>query len=196
MRIIEPVSNDYVVCHFLQTEIKSDRFKQKIISTLEKLHQTREIIDDPNLSNQDENQIRARLLKDFRTSTFHKFPEDVKWFRATLTKDELIKVKYIDYSYWNELSKGTRLPSQAAKSVIEGLEFYGESNEGFIKAAEHIKSGGTFPNIILVAKDEKSDLVILEGHLRMTAYFLSEEHIPSELEVIIGFSKAIDKWVY
>lgn len=196
MKLLKKITEGEVIAHFLKTEIESVRFRNKILAAVEKFGYTRKLITFPDLSDKEENEIRWRILKEFRTSTFHKFPEDVIWHRASLTKVELEKVKYIDYSYWNELSSGTRLPKVAAKNIQLGLEVFGESNKGFLKAAEHIKRGGSFPAIILVAKDKQSELVILEGHLRMTAYFLAKECLPPELEVIIGFSKNIDKWVY
>jgi hypothetical protein len=41
----------------------------------------------------------------------------------------------------------------------------------------------------------ESEFIVLEGHVRLTAYFLALEHIPEELEVIVGFSPDMDDWV-
>jgi hypothetical protein len=62
------------------------------------------------------------------------------------------------------------------------------------EVADAIRQGASFPELILVDTDEKSPLVVLEGHVRITAYFLRPEYMPSEMEVIVGFSKDMDKW--
>ncbi len=125
---------------------------------------------------------------------FEDFPSDMQWYRYSLTRDELGKIKYIDYSYWNKLSDGTRLPRVAAENVKNGVVVFDQPNENFIEASKAFKAGKEFPTVILVGQDENSDLVILEGHLRMTAYYLAPETIPEELEIVIGFSKNTTDW--
>lgn len=193
MKIIKSISEDEVVAHFLKTEIESERFKQKILTYLETNNIQKTVIDKPNLEDANENKLRKKALIDLRVSTFHNFPENVQWYKAVLDTQDIDRIKYIDYSYWNELSNNTRSPRIAAENVKKGKQIFDESNQGFIEAAKHLQNGGKFPEIILVAKNEKSEPVILEGHLRMTAHFLANHEI-DQLEVIIGFSPDIAKW--
>jgi hypothetical protein len=53
------------------------------------------------------------------------FPPTVRWVWAWLTAVELAQVRYIEYSYWNEISGGTRLAADAAKSIRAGVRPYG-----------------------------------------------------------------------
>ncbi len=62
------------------------------------------------------------------------------------------------------------------------------------EAAEAHKEGKQFPMMIFVGKSESDNLVILEGHVRMTAYYLVPEYIPDEIEVVVGLSKNITDW--
>ena len=71
----------------------------------------------------------------------------------------------------------------AAENIKKGTEIFGESNDQFWKLAKYIKEGGKFPEIILM-----SDMVLLEGHVRMTAYLLASD-TPKPLEMIVGFPK-------
>ena len=48
--------------------------------------------------------------------------------------------------------------------------------------------------MIFITKDADSDIVVLEGHQRITAHFLVPESIENGLEVILGLSKNISQW--
>jgi hypothetical protein len=38
------------------------------------------------------------------------------------------------------------------------------------------------------------DLVVLEGHVRLTAFMLARDQLPPELEVLVGSSPATTRW--
>jgi hypothetical protein len=38
-------------------------------------------------------------------------------------------------------------------------------------------------------------IVLVEGHVRLTAYALYPEHLPDELELLVGVSARIAEWV-
>lgn len=199
MKTIKKVTENEMVALFLKTEINSNRWSQTILSLLNKDNQSRSIVDNPDVTDEKENKYRIKLLGDFRgygrnEDLFGDFPDDVEWFRVFLTKKELEQVQYMKYSYWDELSNHTRLAKVGAETVESGKTIFDDSNDGFLKAAEAIKKGVKFPEMIFISKDEQSDIVVLEGHQRITAYFLVPEYIPSELEVIIGYSKNISQW--
>jgi hypothetical protein len=199
MRIVEPVNENEVVALFLKTEIESVRFRDAILELLLQDGKDRAIVDDPDTSDAGQNFYRCGLLGEFRgwgrnQGMFERFPRDVCWFRAVISKVELAQVRYIDYSYWVELSGGTRLPKEAAIRIRAGVDVFGVPSSGFLPLAEAARQGSAFPDLILVAKDEHSYLVVMEGHARLTGYFLAPEYIPDELGVRVGFSAAITNW--
>ncbi len=199
MKIVKDISEDEVIAVFLKAEIGSFRFGNKIFDELEKDNTSREIIDHPDISSQEDNHYRKTLLGKYRgyglnKELFENFPTDVSWKRVALNKEDLEKVKYINYDYWVELSNGSRVVKDGAKSILAGVEIFKQSNKNFFEAAESLKQGAVFPEPILVAKNEKTGLVVLEGHLRLTAYFMVPDFIPEQLEVIIGFSEGLEKW--
>ncbi|HEY1916747.1 MAG TPA: hypothetical protein VGH27_14330 [Streptosporangiaceae bacterium] len=51
---------------------------------------------------------------------FEDFPDDVRWQWMTITPAELARIRYIDYSYWIELSGGSRLAVDAAPRIAPG----------------------------------------------------------------------------
>ena len=198
MRLLEAITENEMVAVFLKTEINSVRYSADILALLRRDEMSRRIIDMPDIRNQEENAYRIRLLGDFRgykqgRDLFLSFPDDVSWYRAMLSREELDRVRYIDYSYWNELSGGSRLPADAATNIRAGKVVFGQSTQGFLNLARELQQGAKFPELILTGVSPTSDLVALEGHVRLTTYFLAPHCIPDELQVIVGFSPDFER---
>lgn len=110
------------------------------------------------------------------------------------TREEVRRIRYIDYSYWVELSGGSRLAADAALNIRRGVTAFGQSNDRFFEAAASLRSGGRFPPLIVVSKDRTSRIVVLEDHVRLTAYLLEPELMPKEIEALIGYSPGFTAW--
>jgi len=50
--------------------------------------------------------------------------------------------------------------------------------------------------MILVGINKESDLIVIEGHLRLTVYMLRSNFIPNQLEAIIGYSENLGNWYF
>jgi hypothetical protein len=111
-----------------------------------------------------------------------------------ITPTELAVVRYIDYDYWVELSGGTRLPADAAARIRAGVTLFGVSNDGALSMARAVANGARFPPLILVTTGSPGDLVVLEGHARLTAFMLCPDRLPPELEVLVGSSPRMADW--
>ncbi len=200
MKIIKNISEDEMISIFLKGEIQSFRFGEKILKQLEKDQKDRSVIDKPDILNNKENEYRKIIFGNYRgyglnKDLFENFPNNIEWKRVILDKQDLLKIKYINYDYWVELSGGSRLVSDGAKNVVAGIEIFKQPNKNFWEAAKKVEQGGSFPEPILVATNiSSSGLIILEGHLRLTAYFIKPEYIPKELSAIVGISENIVKW--
>jgi hypothetical protein len=199
MRYIKATTEDDMVASFLKAEISSTRYSKKILGLLRRDGVDRKVIEYPDLDNHYENLYRIRLLGDFRgykqqRDHFKGFPDNISWQRVTLNREELAKVQYINYLYWIAISNGSRLPIVAAKNILAGKKVFGESTKGFLEIAQLQKNWETIPELILVGKNADSRLVLLEGHVRLTVYFLVPESIPDELNVIMGISPNIAQW--
>jgi len=198
MRIIREITEAEMVAVFLRAEINSSRFSCDILRLLERDRVERQIIDNPNVSDEVENNYRANLLGEFRgykrnEELFESFPNDVRWYRVLLDRNDLSKVKYMNYSYWIDLSGGSRLVADAVKRVIAG-DIEKATSDWIRAAADAVKRGVTFQELILVSENKESDLIMLEGHLRITAYLVSPDYLPRELSAIVGYSEKIDEW--
>ncbi|HEU0266389.1 MAG TPA: hypothetical protein VFQ70_02070 [Candidatus Saccharimonadaceae bacterium] len=185
------VFEDDVIRAFLAAEIDSDRQFERYRPLFDKYRVDRDILF--SATNQ---ALRKKFLSEARgwpdKLLFVHFPSDVKWFRASFESKDLAKFRYINYSYWNELSSGTREPLRAADTVREGEEVFGTPNDGFLKIARLTTQGEVFPPIILLRCSDDS-YVIVEGHARVTGFALAGK-IPQGQGFIVGMSEGNDKW--
>ena len=118
-----------------------------------------------------------------RDGLFGGFPDDVEWERVALTRDEVLAILYINWDWWLTVSNGTRLATVAAQ--VQGRD---EGDRAIAAAA------ATNPELIVVSDRDRSKLVLLEGHVRLTAYAAFPEYLPDELEVYLGVSRRIGEW--
>jgi len=199
MRKITAITEDEMISTFLYAELNSPRFCKKVETYLQQYAVDRRLIQAPDLHDEHENATRRALLGAYRDygqgwGYFEGFPAQLRWERIGLTRQEVEQVKYIEYDYWVELSGGSRLALDGARRALAGIDIFGLSSKYFVDIAGALRQGAHFPPLICVASDEKSPLVVLEGHTRLTAYLIAPECLPTELEVIVGFSEQITQW--
>jgi hypothetical protein len=166
--VIRESSDDEMIAVFLLGELTSERFGAGIRVALDAAGQTAAL-------------VTAADLDDAR----------VRWVRAVLTPAELARVRYIEYSYWNELSGGTRLAGHAAEQIRPGVEVFGVPNGRFWSAKRAVERGELFLPLILAGR-RRDRLICLEGHLRLTAYALAG--FPTEIECLVGTTRTMDRW--
>ena len=109
--------------------------------------------------------------------------DGLAWRRVALTRDEVLAIRYIAWDYWLEISDGTRLPAVAA------VLFRGEGDDASWEEVEP----GTTP-LIAVRADADAPIVVIEGHVRLTAYALYPERLPRELEILLGEGESLRDW--
>jgi hypothetical protein len=196
VRVIGDSGEEEMVACFLLGELTSRRFGAGIRQALAAVGESEHLLTDANLADPVANRARRDLLGATRgygenRDVFEDFPARVRWIRAVLTPDELARVRYIEYSYWNELSGGSRLPGDAAERIQAGVRVFGVSNRRFVTAARAVRRGEPFSPLILAGR-RRDTLVCLEGHLRLTAYALAG--FPVEVECLVGTAPAMDHW--
>jgi hypothetical protein len=196
MRWLRSSSEAEMVALFLRTELPAARFRDTLQALLESDGLPERVITDPDLGDDAENRARLRLLTEHReygtrAGLFDGFPDDVCWQWMAITPAELARVRYIDYDYWVELSGGTRLAVDAAPRIRAGVAPFGVPSDWALGMAQAVADGTRFPPLILVTTGPGDDLVVLEGHCRLTAYMLARDRLSPELEVLVGSSPAM-----
>jgi hypothetical protein len=199
MRRLRPGSEAEMVALFLRTELPAARFRTTLQTLLDQAGLPERLVAAPNLGDPAENRAREQLLTWYRgystrTGLFDGFPHDVYWEWMAITPAELAAVRYIDYDYWVELSGGTRLAADAAPRIRAGVAPFGVSSAWALGMAQAVADGARFPPLILVTTGPSGDLVVLEGHARLTAYMLRPDRLPAELEVLVGSSPDMAGW--
>ena len=174
MKIIRGASENEMILEFLKGEIDSKRFRSDLIGNMEKLGIDEKIIRSGSTDSDEENSLRKKLLGAFRgypdREIFENYPRDISWKYVRFSEEDLDKLYFVDYSYWNEISKGTSKPSAAAETVRSGIEIFGQSNQYFVDGAEFLEKNSFPPMILLTCGNEKH--LILEGHCRAVSYAL------------------------
>jgi hypothetical protein len=125
---------------------------------------------------------RGRAWRE-RVGLFAGFPDHVECELVTLTRDEVLAIRYINWDWWLKVTKGTRLATVAAE--VQGRD---EGDRAIAAAA------AANPELITVTDPERSRLVLVEGHVRLTAYAAFPDLLPSELEIYLGVSPRASEW--
>ena len=199
MEIVGPSSEAAMIATFLRAEIASPRYDAAILALLVRDSVDRATIDAPDLADDMANGYRRALLGELRgydqnRELFVNFPLRVRWQRAILTRAELAIVRFIAYDYWLDLSGGTRPAPEAARRIRAGETAYGVANDGFWLLANRWAARDPLPELILVASGPDAPLILLEGHARLTAYFLRPDKVPETLTAIVGFAPELPAW--
>jgi hypothetical protein len=199
MRRLRPSSEVEMVALFLRTEFPAARSRDDLRALLEHDGLPERVVTAPDLGDDAENRARLLLLTQHRgygtrTELFDGFPDDVRWQWMAMTPAELARVRFIDYDYWVELSGGTRLAVDAAPRIRAGVAPFGVPSDWALGMAQAVADGARFPPLILVTTRSGGDLVVLEGHARLTAFMLARDRLPPELEVLVGSSPVMTRW--
>ena len=200
MQVVADATEAQMVSLFLASELHSVRWRDSLLSVLAAAGASTDLIESPDTSSAEENRVRAAVLARYRgyredRELFEGYPAEVRWFRAELDAEDIVRLKYIDYSYWNELSRGTRRPADAAATIRDGTEIFDVPNDQYFDGLRIIRDGGTFPPLILVSSSEECDLVILEGHGRATVYALAGGEINGPVKAMVGLHDAFRAWL-
>lgn len=169
-----------MILEFLKGELNSNRFNEKLLDIINKLNLNLEVINNGDISNNADNLLRLKIMKEYRgypdKELFENFPKIDSWSFVELSQEDINKIYYIDYDYWNELSNNTSSPVEAVKTIADGKEIYEVSNQPFIDGIKYLDNNKFPPVILITCNDEK--YLIIEGHSRMTVYGFN----PSKLE--------------
>ena len=197
MRLLGEISEDEVVAVFLGGELDSSRYGDKLRALVARNGLDLAVLRHPDVTDADENSYRRQLLDEHRSfaargGLFLGFPRDVAWFRAALDRDEVLDILFINWSWWLDLSGGSRRPRDAADRIRRG-EVSGVSVDEHEPLAVTLRAARR-PQLIAVTTPAKTPLVLVEGHYRLTACALFPEYLPAELEIVLGVAADMPEW--
>jgi hypothetical protein len=194
MKVLRKVPEAVMVAAFLKAEFSSPRFSGELRKVMQSLGADEAVIAHPDTTNMQENELRARLLGAYRgyqqdREMFDGVPANLAWHEAEITPQEIGDLRYVDYSYWNELTNGTHLVKDGVKNIQKGKIVFGVTHDRFWAVTDLIRGGEQdFEPMILWGQDSDSPLEILEGHLRATAFALAGDKAPDAIRVLVGLA--------
>ncbi len=125
MELLSQIPESAMVATYLKAELASERFAGELKNAMQRQNTSERVIVEPDLQNDQENELRANILGDYRgykqnREMFTDFPDNLFWYDSQLSRDEISNLHYVDYSYWNELSDHTHLVKDAVKNIQQG----------------------------------------------------------------------------
>ena len=198
MRILRAASEAEVLAAFLRGELDSPRWGARLLELLAEDRVEESVLRTPDLDDAGQCAYRAALLDRHRAwlrreGLFQGFPERVEWTRVALVPDEVLAIRYINWDWWLRISDGTRRPVVAAARIRRG-EVAGVTAEEHEPIAAGLNTAGSPAELIAVALPGGSRLVVVEGHVRLTACALYPQHLPAELEIFLGTAEGMARW--
>lgn len=199
MQVLASVREAEVVAAFLRAEINSSRFRPALVEILRRDGVGQAFIELPDLDDPIGNENRRSLLSELRgwgenRGLFTGFPAPVAWCRAAFACSELMDVRYANLDHWHYLSGGSRRPGDAARRLRSGL--VPEIDLSFYQAVAYTLSLRTAPQeLIMVSNVDGGDLVLVDGHARITALFLADKPALPQLTTFIAFADGLEGWV-
>jgi hypothetical protein len=182
MELLRRSDMDEVVEQWLLAELDSSRFGSRLEA----------LLDGGSLADP---AVRLRVLGSFRHQAVPEIPgasyvdglpvSELDWWWASMGREELAEVLYIDWDYWLEVTNGTRL----ARDFIRRLDQ--EPNGDLDAIAARIRAGADLRPMILVDAGPGTRIVVAEGHYRLTAYLMAGVE---QVEVILGRSPLVADW--
>jgi hypothetical protein len=198
VRIVRPASEAEVVASFLRGELDSPRYGARLLGFMCDDGVDASVLRKPNLADAGECAYRERLLDRHRgwlrrEGLFAGLPRRIDWSRAALTPEEVLAIDYINWDWWLRLSGGTRRPLDAAARIRreEAADAIAEWHQSI---AARLQSDEPPPELVAVSPPDRSRLVLLEGHSRLTAYAVYPEYLPAELEIYLGTAPDMNRW--
>ena len=184
-----------MVAVFLAAEVTSERYGPQIREILTRLGQPLSIAERPDTRDKAANTVRRQVLAGYHHypsgDVFTGMPADVRWHHAALTPAELATLRYIDYPYWTDFSGGTRLAADGARRL--GPWQHHEPGTIYRQIAENLRDGKLPPPVILLSEPGPANLIVIEGHKRLTGLLLCPQWLPAELDVLLGITARHDK---
>jgi hypothetical protein len=195
---IGPATENEMVLAFLQAEIDSTRFGSTYAAILANFGIDRRLlIDRAELNSAQDNWARKELLKLVRgyrndSLLFRGFPAAAQWRRVGLEAADWNNVKYANHPTWVSLSGGTRIVADGARN-IDSVVVAEDANRNIKAVAADLITGKRYPELIGVS-GLSSEIILVEGHTRATAYALAG--LPECAECIVGSSPTMRTWAF
>ena len=184
MTRIRRVSKEEVIAEFLKNEFyekQYDGYRDKL----------GHLVYQPNLTSEQENELRRALLDRRRGKLWRELPADTDWWQVELSPEDLGRIRVFPRSQWLRVAKGSFNLFEVVE-LLRGRITSGKSG-GFISKiralSQHLPKSVTPSSVLLIGIDQNGPLTIIEGNHRVAAAMLvSPDLALSRFRFFCGFS--------
>ena len=184
MTRIRRVSKEEVIAEFLKNEFyekQYDGYRDKL----------GHLVYQPNLTSDQENELRRALLDRRRGKLWRELPADTDWWQVELSPEDLGRIRVFPRSQWLRVAKGSFNLFEVVE-LLRGRITSGKSG-GFISKiralSQHLPESVTPSSVLLIGIDQNGPLTIIEGNHRVAAAMLvSPDLALSRFRFFCGFS--------
>jgi len=184
MTRIRRVSKEEVIAEFLKNEFyekQYDGYRDKL----------GHLVYQPNLTSDQENELRRALLDRRRGKLWRELPADTDWWQVELSPEDLGRIRVFPRSQWLRVAKGSFNLFEVVE-LLRGRITSGKSG-GFISKiralSQHLPETVTPSSVLLIGIDQNGPLTIIEGNHRVAAAMLvSPDLALSRFRFFCGFS--------
>jgi hypothetical protein len=181
---IRKASEPEVIAEFLRAEFYQPEFD---------LYRSRfaEVVANPDLSNQRDNEIRRTLLFRRRGRMWRELPHDTEWWEIELHSCDLPRVRAFPRKQWRKFAKGDFYLANMIPRIRSAVESEDRSSfsEKMRSVAADLQQNRVPNSVLLIGVNESSPLTIIEGNHRMAAAMLvSPEAVNQQFRFFCGLS--------
>ena len=185
MELLAAIGEEHVHAAWLAAELDSERFAKDVHAGLEAAGAGERLVTEPDLADPEQNRLRREILYAYRGGYVGRSLDGLAWHRAAFGPDEVLSILYIDWDYWNDVSGGSRLASDAVPRL---------RSRGAEPGYATVAARDAHPPLIAVRAAPGERIVLVEGHVRLTAYAFFPERIPRPLEVLLGEGEGVRRF--
>ncbi|HXZ79881.1 MAG TPA: hypothetical protein VEG30_08130 [Terriglobales bacterium] len=178
-RLCEPE----VIAEFLRNEFhhpEFDPYRQRLGS----------IVSNPDLSSQEENELRRALLFLRRGAMWRELPPDTEWYEVDLAGPELERVRVFPRAHWRRIAHGSFYLLDIVERIHGGglKRSYQEFLAELRRLGRRLQEPSGYSAILFIGDSEQSPITILDGNHRMAAAMLVSPIALQSFRFICGFS--------
>ena len=173
-----------VIAEFLRAEFYQPEFDPY-------RHEFRDVVGDPDLSNERKNAIRKRLLFRRRGKLWRELPTDTQWWEIELRSSDLPRLRAFPRKQWAKFAEGDFYLTRMIERIQAIVESKDQDwfSEKMRSVAADLRGKGVPNSVLLIGVDESSPLTIIEGNHRMAAAMLvSPEEVSQQFRFYCGLS--------
>ncbi len=175
LSIARPMTEKQVIAEFLRSEFHHPEFE-------EYRQEFEYLVTQPDLESDRENALRRALLFLRRGAMWRELPDDTRWFKVELSRNDLERIRFFPRAQWRRVAEGSFYLTDMVDCLR--VEWQKSPEHEFFRKLHRmttsVQEGSVSPTVLLIGVDAQSPLTILDGNHRMAAAMLAEP--PADLD--------------